>query len=81
MGKNASAYTNSRLTGQYIDLEFEQRIWGKYGRLLAYVILDGNNYNLELIQEGWSPYYTKYGNSEKHHTEFVFAEKEARPMV
>ena len=33
---------------------------------------------IELVKKSWSPYYTKYGNSEKHHSEFVSAEKEAK---
>ena len=78
MGRKASKYTDKRLSNKYVSLEFEQRKRGNYGRLLAYVILEGNNFNLELVKKGWSPYYTKYGNSEKHHAEFVSAEKEAR---
>lgn len=78
MGKKASGFTKARLYGKYIDLEFESKTRGKYGRLLAYIIVDGENFNVELVREGWSPYYTKYGNSEKHHHEFTAAEKAAR---
>ena len=78
MGKKASDYTKSRLTNKFVSLEFETRKRGNYGRLLAYVYLNGQNFNLELVREGWSPYYTKYGTSEKHHTEFIKAENEAR---
>lgn len=78
MGRKASAYTKSRLAGKYVDLEFQAKKRGKYGRLLAYVILDGNNFNLELVRKGWSPYYTKYGTSERHHAEFVAAERYAQ---
>lgn len=78
MGEKASAYTKHRLAGQSVDLELESKKRGKYGRLLAYVILDGENFNIELVRKGWSKYYTKYGNSKKHHSEFLGAEKEAR---
>lgn len=78
MGRRASAYTKSRLTGKYVGLEFEGKKRGRYGRLLAYVIVDGQNFNLELVQKGWSPYYTKYGKSDKYHTDFLAAEKEAK---
>ncbi|SDU27477.1 thermonuclease family protein [Desulfobacula phenolica] len=78
MGRKASAYTKYRLAGKSVDLEFESKTRGKYGRLLAYVILDGENFNLELIQKGWSKYYTKYGTSERHHAKFLTWEKEAR---
>lgn len=79
MGKVASAYAEKRLAGKEIELEFEgSRIRGNYGRLLAYVIVDGNNFNLELVRQGLSPYYTKYGKSEKYHQQFIDAEKSAR---
>ena len=78
MGRKASEYTKSRLWGKYVDLELETKTRGNYGRLLAYVILDGENYNLELVRDGWSKYYTKYGFSERHHVEFMAAEAEAK---
>jgi len=59
MGKAASDYTKKRLKGKYVDLEFEGPIRGRYGRLLAYVFVDGVNFNLELVRQGLSPYYTK----------------------
>jgi len=78
MGKVASDYTKKRLKGKCIDLEFEGELRGRYGRLLAYVIVDGVNFNLELVRQGLSPYYTKYGLSEKYDSEFRDAEKYAR---
>ncbi len=78
MGKKASDYTRRRLSGQSVSLEFENRKRGKYGRLLAYVILGGENYNLELVREGWSPYYTKYGNSDVYHEQFTTAQHRAK---
>jgi micrococcal nuclease len=78
MGKVASDYTKSRLTGSFVDLEFEGPIRGRYGRLLCYVILDGANFNIELVKQGLSPYYTKYGQSKKYHEEFKEAERYAR---
>jgi len=78
MGKAASCYTESRLMGKYIDLEFEGPIRGRYGRLLAYVFVDGANFNLELVRQGLSPYYAKYGFSQKYHEEFKEAERYAR---
>ena len=78
MGKVASDYTKRRLKGKYVDLEFEGPFRGRYGRLLAYVIVDGVNFNLELVREGLSPYYIKYGLSEKYDKEFREAERYAR---
>ena len=78
MGKVASKYTKHRLNGKYVDLEFEGRGRGHYGRLLAYVFVDGENFNAELVKQGLSPYYTKYGLSEKYDQEFREAERYAR---
>jgi micrococcal nuclease len=82
MGKIASRYTQKKLLdeyGQYIDIEFEMsRIRGNYGRLLAYVFVNGKNLNIDLVRQGLSPYYAKYGRSQKYDTEFRFAERQAR---
>ena len=79
MGKVASNYTLKKLTGKYVNLEFEiKKLRGNYGRLLAYVFVDGKNINLDLVRQGLSPYYTKYGRSQKYDAEFRAAEKLAR---
>ena len=78
MGKTASRYTQKKLTGKYVDLEFESYKRGNYGRLLAYVFVDGKNINLDLVRKGLSPYYTKYGKSQKYDAEFRAAERQAR---
>lgn len=78
MGKVASDYTKGRLEGKTVELKFEGPTRGNYGRLLAYIIVDGINFNLELVSEGLSPYYTKYGRSEKYDAEFKAAERNAR---
>ncbi|NLA75833.1 MAG: thermonuclease family protein [Deltaproteobacteria bacterium] len=77
MGVTASNYTKQRLEGKSVNLEFEGQERDKYNRLLAYVIIDGNNFNLELIREGLSPYYTQYGLSKKYDQMFRAAEKQA----
>ena len=79
MGKVASKYTQKKLTGKHVSLEFElSRLRGNHGRLLAYVFVDGQNLNLDLVRQGLSPYYTKYGKSEKYDSVFRAAEKQAR---
>ena len=79
MGKVASKYTQKKLTGKDVNLEFEiDNLRGNYGRLLAYVFVDGENLNLDLVRQGLSPYYTKYGKSQKYDSEFRMAEKQAR---
>ena len=79
MGKVASKYTEKKLTGKHVKLEFEiDRLRGNHGRLLAYVFVDGQNLNLDLVRQGLSPYYTKYGKSQRYDSEFRAAEKQAR---
>ena len=41
-----------------------QPLRDRYGRLLAYVIADGTNVNMEIIRQGWSTYWTKFGRSQ-----------------
>jgi micrococcal nuclease len=78
LGKQAAGYTEKRLAAQSVTLEFEGKKRGKYGRLLAFVFLDNKNFNLELVQKGWSPYYTKYGTSKRYHQVFTLAQSHAR---
>jgi endonuclease YncB( thermonuclease family) len=40
--------------------------------------VDGKNLNLEVVRQGLSPYYTKYGLSRKYDQDFREAEKLAR---
>jgi micrococcal nuclease len=49
----------------------------KYGRVLAYVMVNGQNVNVEIVRRGWSAYVTKYG-SDRYSREFIAAEDEAR---
>jgi len=77
--KVASRYTQKKLIGKYVNLEFEiKRLRGNHGRLLAYVFVDGQNLNLDLVMQGLSPYDTKYGKSKKYDAEFRVAEEQAR---
>ena len=75
MGRVASEYTKSRLLRKYVEVEHEGPLRGKMNRLLGYVFIDGENFSLELVRQGLSPYYTKYGFSQKYHKESVIAEK------
>ncbi|MCL2937308.1 MAG: thermonuclease family protein [Trichodesmium sp. MAG_R02] len=70
-----------------VDLEFDtddprENCLEKYrdhqGRLIAYVHKNGENFNIKLIKEGWSPYFFKYGYSRLYHQEMIVAEIEAQ---
>ena len=60
-----------------IKLEFEEERADEFGRLLAYVFVEGKNVNVALVRSGWSPYFTRYGRG-KYQSDFRQAESEAR---
>ncbi len=52
--------------------------WGDYGRMLAYLVNErGENLNLEMVRQGWSPFYTAFGEG-RFGPQFERAEAEAR---
>ena len=53
-GPEAAAHTASRLFGQVVRLEDDVERHDIYGRRLAYVYLDGHNYERELLQQGYA---------------------------
>ena len=71
----------------FVDVEFDtsdpvpvcmKKHRGNYGRLICYVYKDGRNYNLDAVQEGWSPYFVKYGRSRLYHEDLMKAEAQAQ---
>ena len=52
----------------------------RYGRVLAYVLADGVNVNLEMVRRGWSRFFTRYGRG-RLDREFETAEREARQQT
>jgi len=53
-GHAASAYTASRLVGRRVTLELDAEPRDKYGRLLAYVLVDGHRFDDELLAGGYA---------------------------
>lgn len=49
----------------------------RYDRVLAYVFVGNVNVNVEIVRQGWSPYWTRYGEG-RFPDEFRRAEAEAR---
>lgn len=48
----ASDYTKAKLEGKQVELEFDVQQRDQYGRLLAYVWVDGLMYNKTLLEDG-----------------------------
>lgn len=65
-----------------IEYDSLERTTGFFHRHLCYAIVekDGSriNFNVELVRNGFTPYYTKYGYSSRYHEDFIAAENEAR---
>lgn len=76
-GPEATEFTTSELDGEDVRLEpgVEERDY--YGRLLAYVFVDGENFNQQLIEEGLARVAVYPPNTE-YLDEFEAAEDEAR---
>lgn len=66
----------------FLETDSEARLTDFFDRYLRYVIVEKNgklvNYNVQLVQLGYSPYYGKYGYSKNYHKDFLEAEKYAR---
>ena len=64
----------------FVDIEFDtndpepiclKKHRGNYGRLICYAHKGGENYNLKAMEQGWSPYFVKYGRSRLYHYPFL----------
>lgn len=59
-GKEASNYVRSMLEGREVELEFDFNPRDKYDRLLAYVWIEGKNFDAELIRLGYARSYLRF---------------------
>ena len=77
-GAEASAYTKAALEGKTVTLAKDRTgdTVDRYGRLLRYVLLDGDNFNARLIREGYAHAYRRFPFSKR--TEFIQLEDQAR---
>jgi micrococcal nuclease len=76
-GDDASTYTKSRLSGETVGLRFDEKAGerGYYGRLLAYVVVDGAEFNYDLLTDGHARFYE---SSFEERTRYERAERDAR---
>ena len=70
-----------------VDIEFDtndpvpvclKKHRGNFGRLICYVHKGGENYNIKAVENGWSPYFVKYGRSRLYHEKYLTAEANAQ---
>src|SRR5215216_810886 len=76
-GPEASDFATSELEGEGVDLEFGQEKFDDYDRLLAYVYIDGQMFNEELVEQGYAQTYP-YEPNTKYADRFEEAQHEAR---
>lgn len=76
-GKEASEFTKEKLTDKIVSLEFDVEKVDKYGRMLAYVYLDGIMFNKVLLEEGYAQVAT-FPPNVKYMDEFIEIERNAR---
>ncbi len=76
-GPEASAYTHDRLLGRTVQLEDDVETHDVYGRRLAYVIVDGERFDDELLRLGYARLLVIPPN-EMHARAMLQAELEAR---
>ncbi|MGI6727697.1 MAG: thermonuclease family protein [Anaerovoracaceae bacterium] len=76
-GKIASDYTKSMLEGKEVEIELDVEERDRYGRLLAYVYLNGEMFNKILLREGYAQIST-YPPNVKYVDEFADLQEEAR---
>ncbi len=76
-GPEASNYTHRRLAGRVVTLERDVEARDKYGRLLAYVYVDGARYDDELLRMGYARFLVIPPNG-SHASALLRAELDAR---
>ena len=76
-GRQASAYTESRIEGRTVRLEFDVERTDRYGRTLAYVWIGDELFNETLVTEGYA-LVTTYPPNVMYVDRFVSAQREAR---
>lgn len=68
-GREAFEANRRLVAGKAVRLEYDERQRDKYGRLLAYVHVDGLFVNAELIRQGFAQVST-YKDTQRYHKEF-----------
>ena len=76
-GPQASAYTERRLEGERVRLEFDVEREDRFGRTLAYVWLGDELFNETLVRGGYA-LVTTFPPDVRYVDRFVAAQREAR---
>lgn len=77
-GPEASQFTKDTLEGKEVTVEFDVSERDKYGRLLAYIWIDGKMFNEMLLEKGLARVAYIYAPNTKYVDEFYGIQKEAQ---
>lgn len=77
-GPEASQFAKDSLSGQQVTLEFDGPKRDKYDRLLAYIWVNGENFNQLLLEKGLARYAYIYDPPYTHQEAMKAAEKNAK---
>ena len=77
MGHEAAEFNRQLVEGKPVTLEYDVERHDKYGRVLAYVRVDGLFVNAELVREGYAKAYT-FPPNVKYSKLFLALQREAR---
>ena len=77
-GPEATQFTRSLLEGREVELRYDVECEDRYGRLLAYVFVDGREINILLVERGYACVLYIPPNGTDRRTEFETLEYLAR---
>lgn len=77
LGRLSSEFTKRRLDGRNVGLETDVEKRDQYGRLLAYVWVSGQLFNMIILREGYAQVYT-FPPNVKYAELFLACQREAR---
>jgi len=77
-GVEASNFAKKKLTGKTVDVELGIGERDKYGRLLAYIYVDGKMFNETLLETGYARVAYVYGSNTRYVDEFRAIQDKAR---
>ncbi|QAS54626.1 nuclease [Halobacillus litoralis] len=77
-GPEASKFAKDTLSGEEVHIEYDGPKTDKYGRLLAYIWIDGTTFNKMLLEGGYARYAYVYDPPYTHAEEFQAAEASAK---
>lgn len=77
-GPEASSFAKQELAGKKIEVEYDGPKRDKYGRLLAYIWVDGKMFNQMLLEEGLARLAYVYDPPYTHYQEYMKAQNRAK---